>query len=233
MAHFDITPDNHDAVVTRLATMVLSASDAIVDEGLAWYDEAHGAARELSSDLGITLRQAAGVIATSSPNLDAGINMAAARIIDGTEQRLYEKSRQRALMCLRHDPTEIIDKRTAPKTWSFFWNIYAPGLRDHVTVDGRHADIIANTMRGWKANRGIDVGHVGSRYESYEFITEDTARALRLLRPFRTITAPQVQAILWCEGKRIERQGLTSRGNPRKVGCHRKGQPYVPERREP
>ena len=228
MSYFDVTDANHDEIVKRCAAMVLSAPPAIVEHGLGWYEQAHDSAGVLAVDLGVTRKQAAGVLAAASPGVEAGENFAAIHaLIDGTNPRLTTKQRDKALACLVKCPTEVLSPRTGPKTWAFFWNIYAPGLRDHVTVDGRHADVIANRMRPWQANRGIEVGGPGTRYESYEFVTEDVARHLRKLSRFSAITAVQVQAVLWCEGRRIERQGLTTRGTPRQQGCFRRGQHYT------
>ena len=107
----------------------------------------------------------------------------------------------------------VLNPRTGPKTWAFFWNIHAPTLRERVTVDGRHADVIVNEMRGWQLKRGIDVGGPGSRYESYEHVTEDAASWLRR-NGLPWMTAVQVQAIAWCHAKAIEQAGLTTRATP-------------------
>lgn len=225
---FDITPDNHNDVVKRLCGFVIDAPDDVRDYGLGWYEVAHDAARVVAADLGVPVRNAAGMIACASPSIDAEVLVGEIeRILTGQTSRVTGRQRAKVVACLRTEPTEILNQRTGPKTWAFFWNIYAPSLRDHVTVDGRRADIIANCMRPWRANRGIDVGGPGSRYESYEYVTEDAARRLRRIGRFRTITAVQVQAVTWCEGKRRERPGLTARGHLRKVGVHRKNQPYT------
>lgn len=226
MTHFDITADNQSEVVARLTNFV--ANSQTWDEGAAWYDMAHTAARALANDVGCSVRQAAGVIAALSPQLDAEINLTGVlAILDGTS-RMAITGRQldKALRCVRGDPTEILDPITGPKTWNFFWNIYAPGLRDHVTVDYRYADVIANEMRPCEQKRGIDRGGYGSRYDRHLLVTEDVASRLRR-SGHPMITAAQVQAIAWCEAKRIELAYPHSKGLVRKQGPHRKGQPYV------
>lgn len=221
--YFDVTPANHAEVVDRIATMVRDAPGPILADGLAWYEQAHAAAVDLARGFGITLRQAAGVLSALSPGIDAELLLANGLDVIGATGAMRAKAQR----CLTADPTEVLNPHSGPKTWAFFWNIYAPSLRDHVTIDGRQADIICNRMRPWRAERGIARGGPGTRYESYEFVTEDAARVLRRSRCFRTITAVQVQAVSWMHGKAIERQGTTIYGAPRKQGVFRKGQVYL------
>ena len=225
---FDITTDNRDDVVDRLARFVAGADSVAFEEGRYWYDEAHSAAVRFGRELGVPARNAAGILAAVSPNLDAEVNFAeVAAILDDTDRtHVTTKQRDKARRCLRHDPATVLHPYTGPKTWSFFWNIHAPTLREHVTIDGRYADVLANRMLPWKVKRGIDTGGRGSRYERFEFVTEDVASHLRR-HGYPWMTAVQMQAIAWCEAKRIERGGLTTRGTVRKQGIFRKGQPYT------
>jgi hypothetical protein len=224
--HFDVTTSNHDQVVDRLTRFVADAE--AWDEGVAWYDMAHSAARALANDVGCSVRQSAGVIAALSPQLDAEINLTGVlAILDGTSRMAITRNQlDKALRCVRGDPAEILNPITGPKTWNFFWNIYAPGLRDHVTVDGRYADVVANVMRPWMVKRGIDRGGYGTRYDRHLCVTEDVASRLRRCG-HTSMTAPQVQAIAWCEAKRIELAYPHCKGQVRKQGPSRKGQPYV------
>jgi hypothetical protein len=211
-------------------TMVEQSSPEVLAEGLGWYELAHQEVRSIARSLGITLHQAAGMYAVASPRIDASIITGEIeRVLCGRTSQIVGRQRRKIERCLHHHPTTVLDPRTGPKTWAFYWNVYAPSLRDHVTVDGRHADIIANSMRPWRQKRGIDNGGPGTRYESYEYVTEDAARELRKSAAYRGITAVQVQAITWCEGKRIERQGVTLKGLPRRQSPARKGQPYLEE----
>lgn len=228
MSHFDIDNDNRDDVVARLATMVLDAPPDVFDAGRFWYDRAHESAVTLARLLGTGTRNAAGILAAISPNLEADDNFAMAHhVMEGTDMlHVTGRQRDKACGCLLSDPTEVLNPVTGPKTWAFFWNIYAPSLRERVTIDGRIADVIANRMIGWKDHRGIDRGGPGTRYESYEHVFEDAARWLRR-NGYPWMTAVQVQAIVWCEAKRIEFGYPHCRGLPRKLGPHRKGQQYV------
>jgi hypothetical protein len=228
VSHFDITPDNRSLVVARLTAMVDNAPPDTFDAGRYWYDRAHAAAANLAGVYDVEIKNAAGVIAAVSPNLDAIDNFyRIIEIVEGTDTlHVTGRQRHKALSCLCRDPTEVLNPVTGPKTWSFFWNIYAPSLRERVTIDGRFADIIADAMRPWKAKRGIDTGGPGTRYESYEHVTEDAARHLRR-SGYPWMTAVQVQAITWMEAKRIEFAQPHCKGLPRKQGPHRKGQSYT------
>jgi len=222
--------------VERMARFVADAPDDVIEQGLGWYGDANRFARSLAKDLGISPKQAAGILAAVSPQLDAEINLSSTvtAILDGTSTvAMTGRQRTKALACLTLDPTQVLNPVTGPKTWAFFWNIYAPTLREHVTIDGRYADIIENEMRPWRAYRGIDTGGPGTKYERYEHLTEDVARCLRRQSRFKTLTAVQVQAIAWCHGKQIEMTGVTCRGTPRRQGVFRRGQTYTqpqPER---
>lgn len=100
------------------------------------------------------------------------------------------------------DPEDVLDRRTAPKTHSFMHNIISPQVSGHVTTDGRHADILTDGMRPWEYDRGISSAATktgkATRYEQYEDATRSAARSAGVL-------PHQVQAIIWEQGKRIER----------------------------
>jgi hypothetical protein len=123
-------------------------------------------------------------------------------------------------------PTEVMSRRTAPKTSSFFHNIAYPGEHTHVTVDYRAHDIAANKMYPAAfTGRGIDTAALKSgkptRYEHVENVYRAAAKG-------RDIELPHtLQAITWEGGKHIETSAPTKSGKPRVKGVARKGQPYV------
>lgn len=125
-------------------------------------------------------------------------------------------------------PTEVMSRKTAPKTHSFFHNIAYPGEHTHVTIDYRAHDIAANRMypAGY-SGRGISSAQaatgVPTRYEHFE-------NAYRAAAIGRDIHLPhELQAITWEAGKHIETSAPTKTGKPRVKGVARKGQPYVGE----
>ena len=196
---------------------------------------------------GRTIRHAAGVIAAVSPNMDweksnigafdeisslSGHQWDAIRTSARGKSRSDEardalqglsisKASDSALMKAHRiwvggeDFDRVLDRRGAPKTNSFAHNILNPGQPGPVTVDGRHADIIADSMRKWESSgRGISsastkTGKV-TRYEDYENHTRAAARGYGIL-------PHQLQAVVWEQGKRIERgfDPTRQKGDPR------------------
>jgi hypothetical protein len=121
------------------------------------------------------------------------------------------------------DFENVLDRHTAPKTNSFARNIADPSTSRDVTVDGRHADIVVDSMRPWNnsgvSNRGINsannVRGGSTRYENYEAQTARVADSLE-------VPPHALQATVWEMGKSVER-GF----NPdRKQGDMRRGQSY-------
>lgn len=121
------------------------------------------------------------------------------------------------------DFENVLDRHSAPKTNSFARNIADPSTSRDVTVDGRHADIVVDSMRPWKnsgvSNRGISSANLvrggSTRYENYEAQTARVADSLE-------IPPHALQATVWEMGKSVER-GF----NPeRKQGDMRRGQSY-------
>ncbi len=100
------------------------------------------------------------------------------------------------------DMDSVLNRRTAPKTNSFAHNIAEPHKAGHVTVDGRHSDVIVDAMRPWTESRGVSsaVNKTGSRtrYENYEQHTRDAAAHVGLL-------PHEMQAIVWEGAKPVER----------------------------
>jgi hypothetical protein len=119
-----------------------------------------------------------------------------------------------------------------PKTTSFYHNIHDPSDEAWVTIDGRMVDMIVNRMQPWKTKRGIASARLRcgrkTLYEEYEDVLRTAARFCT--RRGLPMNGVEFQAIAWSVGKQIETQGLTARGNPRKQGPPRHGQPYAGRR---
>jgi hypothetical protein len=132
------------------------------------------------------------------------------------------------------DPEEVLNRRTNPKTNSFFRNILDPEGPE-VTVDFRAYDMIANEMRPSRSYpRGITSADLvkgsshpykqgSSRFERMADVYSTLAgRGVRGLH-----VGNQAQAALWLAGKDIEMSRPTAKGGQRKVGIPRKGEPYM------
>jgi hypothetical protein len=151
------------------------------------------------------------------------------------------------------DPSEVLARGSAPKTYSFWHNIAHPDLPHHmlgahipgpVTIDGRAHDEAVNRMMPWEySGRGISgPGRpVQQRYSLMEDIHRQAAAAASGDYA-HTLHPHQFQAINWEGGKLLERGHIghvidpkfgypvthfTLGGTERKGGVERVGQPYV------
>jgi hypothetical protein len=130
------------------------------------------------------------------------------------------------------DPDNVLLRRTAPKTNSFFHNIADPTSDHAVTIDGRQADIIANQMRPWTwSGRGISSAGLTrgrSRYEDHEDVMRSAVKSAARMDPrLQGVNAVDLQAITWLSGKQFELSTPTVSGKARVKGPTRQGQRYV------
>jgi hypothetical protein len=225
----------------RLARMVERTDDDTIAAGLDWYPNAHDEAAAVARTLGISVRQAAGIIAVLSPGVRADIENVDLALAIGEATwdvtaipaKLGRVPKRSVVKALRirdgEDPADVLDARSAPKTTCFFHNIHDPRDDRWVTVDGRMADLIVNELRPWKLKRGIDSARlrngVRTRYEEYEGIIRGCARIVT--RQGMQMSAIEAQAVLWCAAKGLELAGTTKRGTPRRNGPYRTGQSYT------
>jgi hypothetical protein len=125
---------------------------------------------------------------------------------------------------LNENPEDVLPRRTAPKTNSFWHNMTSPQVRGHVTNDGRAADQVVDAMRDWEQSRGISSAALKTgkqtRYENYEEAHVRAADSLKAMG--LTVLPHQVQAVNWELGKHIERQFDPARSQ----GDVRTGQSY-------
>jgi hypothetical protein len=115
-------------------------------------------------------------------------------------------------------PEEVLNPRTAPKTFNFMHNIHDPSHPGYVTIDGRAFDTLTNRLRTWDANRGISSSNLQrgtSRYEHARNIVQAIAGGLDM-------HPSAAQAVSWSHTKYdIERLGGSREQGPQRVG-----QPY-------
>ena len=124
------------------------------------------------------------------------------------------------------DPEDVMPRRTAPKTHSFFHNIAYPGEHTHVTIDYRAHDVAANRLYPAAfTGRGLSSAATKSgkptRYEHMEDVYRQAAEGRDIEHPHT------MQAITWEGAKHLETAVPTKAGTPRVKGVARKGQPYV------
>lgn len=144
--------------------------------GATWYPEAKREARRLSRDAGITLAQAAGIIASASLNQSWKGNLTIARKLGRGEQTgLTRVRRECAAILAGTPPTRAI---SGPKRVCFYRNIM--GDTDTVTVDR------------WAA-RAADAESLLPRVGGYEKIADMYRDAASKLN----VTPRELQAIVW------------------------------------
>lgn len=122
-------------------------------------------------------------------------------------------------------PQDVLNPRTAPKTYNFAQNIAHPERETGVTVDGRHSDMIIDKMRPWDIDRGIGSSQLASgrqtRYERYSNATAAAARRVSQDHGIQ-LMPHELQATTWEAGKHIERNFDPEQDK----GDVRKGQSY-------
>lgn len=239
--------------VQNIAAVYNTADAKTRAEGRHWYERVNEATAKDIRGTSTDLRHGAGIVAAVSPNMDWERNNMSAihelHSLKGTDWQAIAKGDRSpvqgmsmsaattpALLKARRimdgeDPEEVLARRTGPKVNSFFHNIAEPDVAGHVTIDGRAHDIAANRLQGWNdTTRGISSAALKTgkktRYEHFEDSYRGATRAINEqhgddLKPH------EVQAVVWEQGKKLERSGVTKTGQPRKQGVARHGQPYV------
>lgn len=239
-------------MVRRLRNIYEATPDEVREAGMNWYGSVHDAVQKAVAGTGRSVLHGAGVVAAVSPNMDwernninafdelsslSGRQWNAVRRSAGTPGVRTDEasdalrglsissSNDRNLMKAHRiwvageDPEAVLPRKTAPKTNSFMHNIASPQVAGYVTSDGRHSDILADAMRPWEYDRGISTAQskrgAPTRYERYSDATSAAARGAGIL-------PHEMQAIVWEQGKRIER-GFDP---ARKKGDVRAGQSY-------
>lgn len=138
------------------------------------------------------------------------------------------------------DPEDVLSRRDAPKTNSFFRNILNPGGPE-VTVDFRAFDLVSNEMRPSRDyNRGISSAELtrrtGASYQPQLSRFERVADVYNALgnRGIRGFTrGNQAQAALWVAGKDIELSRPLKDGGQRTTGIPRRGEAYMTPKGDP
>lgn len=248
------TAQHQRLAATNIANIYDRADAKTQQEGREWYGRVHDATAKGVRRRGLSVEQGAGLVAAVSPNMDwERNNIDAFKELSSIKPHEWDAIHQahaagqtnnavRGILAGKgiasaplgglvkahrimqgEDVDDVLRRRTAPKTNSFAHNIARPDVAGPVTIDGRAHDIAANVRMPWKTGRGIgsaDLARGTSRYEHFEGAYRAAAGAVGEL-------PHDMQAITWVQGKKMEREGLTASGRPRKVGVPRVGQPYV------
>jgi len=123
-----------------------TATPEQVADGLAWYETANTFSRGLADRYGLTIRQAAGIVAALSPQCSWPKNMEFADMFcrTGRAPTLHNSTRIARMIADGVDP---VDALHGPKTRAFFGNIVDPTGPD-VTIDRHAVDLAVGQRRG-------------------------------------------------------------------------------------
>lgn len=186
----DVLPRNFGvttrATVARILSWFDSASDDELIAGLAWYGVAREHAVSMADTYGVTVEQAAAVIAHLSPQLGWEENLAAAYELleTGNAHAVLGSSIERARVAmLATAPAETFGP-DAHKTRAFYANIL--GDTDVVTVDRWAVRVAVGVYDADTQKRFARVG-------SYDAI----AHAYRIAAARRGVEPSDMQAITW------------------------------------
>jgi len=196
---------NYKRLSKRVLVNLLRAWDAATPAerhaGLTWYATANDYCNDLARRYGVTVEQAAGVVAALSPGLAWELNVTQAEYLveayahgrRGVELPLVGVyGRSNVTKCERIlagvDPLELLSPVTAPKTRAFYRCIVERGTGTDVVID-RHAASAALDARGTKGGSAIEV----VKPALYRWLVWH----YRVLAERVGITPAQFQAVVW------------------------------------
>lgn len=175
-----------DVLADNVLAAVEQATPAQYAEGMAWYQAAHTFAVGLAEEHGLTVEQAAGVIAALSPQLPWDRNLTYAELLvrTGSAPTLGRSIRQANAILDGADPLDVLG---GAKTRSFFANIFDPDGSHAVTID-RHALDVALGVKGTDKSRKLI-----ERKGAYELVADAYRNAAERIG----VLPNQAQAIAW------------------------------------
>lgn len=176
----------------NLLDTLAGASPEAEAEGSAWYLAAHSIAADIADRHGLTLAQAAGVIAALSPQCGwaENVRLADQAAADGEASgHTADACRKADAILAGADPFEVLGGR---KVRSFYANIVRPTTPGPVTVD-RHAVDMLVGRRGAVEDRVLE--RIGA-YARCAAVIRSVARDLGM-RPH------DVQAVAWVAWRQV------------------------------
>jgi len=193
-----------NAPLSSMARNILSvfyaASEVERRGGLVWYMEARSIAFGFSERYGVTLSQAAGLIALLSPQKHWGRNVEEAeRVLDMYKRTgsaedaaqtpgLFCRGVQREKIQRLLEGADPLALLTTPKVRAFYLLVYTGGDADAVCVDGHATNIAQHGLRrvGIESAKKLTPKQYDAIAEAYR---EGAAQV--------GITAAQMQAVTW------------------------------------
>ena len=181
-------------ISTRNVTRVFRlATEAQIAAGLDWYTDAHSVAQTMATAHGVSVAQAAGIIAALSPlnSWGANVNLANRLIASGglTSGYLGVGLHKANAILAGTDPLVVL---TSSKVRAFYLGILTQGETDAVCIDRHAYDVASGTRHNDQTRPTVSGKRYADAAEAYK-------RAARILsrETGETLSAAQVQAITW------------------------------------
>jgi hypothetical protein len=176
--------------INELADRILATLDKATPEqreqGRAWYRQAHALAWTLAVRYGVSIEQAAGVIAALSPNVRWEKNVQyAEQFLSTAYAPTFGRSRRNAERIVLGEP--VLDVLTGPKERAFFRCIFDPERADAVCIDRHAHDLAVGERYGSSRKRLLE------RAGGYKRFSDAYALAARKAG----LLASEIQAITW------------------------------------
>jgi hypothetical protein len=182
---------------TNIENMFGQATDAHYEEGIEWYSATNTFAHGLSDKYGISVRQAAGIIAAISPRVRWDKNVLWADLFCKTgDAPIMYLSKDKARRILDGEDPDVVfapkSRNSGQKVRSFFNCIIDPGC-DDVCID-RHAYDIAVGSKGTDSLRQ-PLNRVG--------VYDNIRDAYRAVANKIGLIPNQLQAVTWVAWREI------------------------------
>ncbi len=186
--------------VKNILAIYAEATQAEIEGGLSWYQDAHNFAAVNAAKFGLTVEVVAGIVSALSPGTDWDRNKAdALQVLAGNEAHqfgTYGHNVRKAFEIRKAGQDARVEAFfPSDKTFNFYHNIVNPSAGKYVTID-RHALSV-----------GIGATRVDKTVTKVEY--RELARHYNLAAKKLGILPQQVQAVTWVVWR--NRKGLKSK----------------------
>ena len=183
--------------VQRIHECFERATNNELDQGLAWYENAHVLASQMAKDspYGINTSQAAGILAALSPNESWPQNIVRAQQLSSSGSTSGPAAFVNVAIRILHgeDPRELLFEphRNNQKVRNFYLNIDNPVNPDAVTID-RHARAMISNVKSGTLKGSTRVGEYEAMANMFKEVASD-----------RKVSPNQAQAVTWLAWRRM------------------------------
>lgn len=185
-----ITVPDHATMVANIMSVYSEATHEETVQGIYWYRAANTFASGLSAKYGVSLEQAAAIIAVLSPRVSWEKNLTYADHLCSGYIPLFLTARCELDRILDGDLNAV----SGHKVKALFANILHPNTGDEVTIDRRTFNVACKDTGTNFSRKGLE------RAGAYEAVSDAYRQAAK-----RVWLSPcQVQAITWVTWKRMK-----------------------------